>query len=56
MRKHPLVKTFRINNEDQRRIKAACKALGMPEAALVRLACLDIASELEALQKAAEAA
>jgi predicted DNA-binding protein len=54
MRKHPLVKTFRINNEDQRRIKAACKALGMPEAALVRLACLDIASELEALQKAAE--
>lgn len=55
MRKHPLVKTFRIDANDQRRIKAACKALGMPEAALVRLACLDVASELEALQKAAKA-
>lgn len=56
MRKHPLVKTFRINNEDQRRIKKACRLLNMPEAALVRLACLDVASELEALQRATEAA
>ena len=56
MRRHPLVKTFRIDANDQKRIKAACEALAMPEAALVRLACLDVASELEALQEAAEAA
>lgn len=56
MRTHPRVKSYRIDDNDQKRIKAACKALGVPEAALARLACLDVASELEALQKAAEVA